>query len=111
MGLTEQLHRIIAEFGHLLPGQHVKTLQEAGDALAMEPDSETPNPRYVPPGDDEALLSSSTEASTATPPPDPIDPSTPAPSIGDEGKAADPTTTTPTPSTSSEGSSGASSTP
>jgi hypothetical protein len=49
MGLTEQLHKIIEEFGHLLPGHHVKTLQEAGEALAVEPDSETPTPRYVPP--------------------------------------------------------------
>lgn len=120
MGLTEQLQKIVAEFGHLLPGHHIKTLQEAGEALAVEPDSETPAPSYVSPEipvedqqggaafeasaeqqvaqfgvDDEALLAQN-------PVPDPAPPPIANP---DPTPAAEPS------STSTEGSSAGGSTP
>lgn len=102
MGLTEQLHRIIAEFGHLLPHQHVKTLEEAGDALAVEPDAETPNPSYVP---QEKTADPTTTASGG-------DATTPAASsAGAPTESASDPTAGSTPSTSTEASSGASSTP
>jgi hypothetical protein len=145
-GLGEELHRILKDIEHRIPGYHAETLKKAGDVLKGNTEApahwtnvEGYKAPTIPEEDrksgqefedaaaaevaqdaaaDDALLGGPAEDPAVTPAPDPVDISDSAPSIGDEGKAADPTTApdpattaSPTPSISSEAPSGASSTP